>query len=164
MACQRILRAVVEPALASNIVDVPAGAHVGGGVGRGEAKRAWTREEDEALRAAIVATGDCNDWVHAAVAHAASAPWMHGISMELQTASHPHVIFFALCTVLWRGRQAGVARLVPGRSRCACLLRWKHAVDPSLRKGRWSTAECDAAHRRALIPEPLGLRSFVPRG
>ena len=64
---------------------------------------------------------------------------------------------------------AGVARLVPGRDRRACLLRWRHVVDPALLKGRWTTAEdsrlCELVCRygatswSAWVPTTMGGRS-----
>ena len=87
MGCHRCFRYLVETSVAA-----------AGRLDPEERRRFWTPEEDEALRAAVIATGSCNEWAH-------------------------------------------VARLVPGRDRQACLLRWRHAVDPTLHKGKWTQTE-----------------------
>lgn len=108
MECHRSYRVHVEPA--RQAAERRAGS---------DARRFWTPEQDAALRAAVVATGNCNDWAH-------------------------------------------VARLVPGRGREACLLRWVNVVDPALHKGKWTEAEDNRLRSLVAQHGPKDFSKWAP--
>lgn len=104
MGCHRCWRSVVEPEPAD--------------VGDGQ-RSSWTNREDAALLAAMMATGDCNDW-------------------------------------------DAVARRLPGKDRKQCFLRWTYALDPSMKKGKWTAEEDERLRQLVRQNGPHNWGKWVP--
>ena len=149
MGCHRCFRAVIEPSLASAIVTGP----------DSQGPQFWTLEEDQALRVAVVATGNCNNW--AAVARrvpgrtrkACLLRWVHVADPVLRKGRWTPAEDRKLVALVAQHGATNWPQWAPiemgGRSSASCRERWFNQLNPAVNHGLW-TPEDDVALRAAV--------------
>ena len=110
--------------------------------------RRWTPEEDEALRAAVVANGE-SSWktiaagvqgrTHVQCFHRWTQALKPGVVKGVWSAEEDGKLLQLkrLGGMNWRQ----LAKLVPGRSTKQCRERWQNFLDPALNKSKWTPSE-----------------------